>query len=130
MGSRSSNRGFTLLEVLVALTVLGVALAALVKTGSEHARNTSYLQERTLAHWTGQNVLAEYEAGMRAIADGNHTGEVVMGPFRYGYEARISDFKANSPFPLPAVKRIDVRVWMAEGGEEQQRANVAGYVLP
>lgn len=130
MRSRKSDRGFTLLEVLVALTVLGVALAALVKTGSEHARNTGYLQERTLAHWAGQNVLAEYEAGMRAVADGNHTGEVVMGPYRYGYEANVSDFTATAPFPLPPVKRIDVRVWMAERGEEQQRANVTGFVLP
>lgn len=130
MRSLNNSRGFTLLEVLVALTVLGVALAALVKTGSEHARNTSYLQERTLAHWAGQNLLAEYEAGMRAVAEGDHTGEVVMGPYRYGYQASVTDFTATAPFPLPPVKRIDVRVWMAEGGEEQQRANVSGFVLP
>ena len=47
---RSRNSGFTLLEVLVAMTILAVALAALIKGGSDHSRNTLYLQERTLAH--------------------------------------------------------------------------------
>ena len=130
MRCRRNNNGFTLIEVLVALVVLGVALAALVKTGSEHARNTGYLRERTLAHWVGQNLLAEYEAGMRAVADGDHSGEVIMGPYRYGYQTSVTDFTANAPFPLPPVKRVDVRVWTAEGGEEQQRANVSGFVLP
>ena len=42
MNARSQS-GFTLLEVLVALTILAVALAALVKAGSDHARNSAYL---------------------------------------------------------------------------------------
>lgn len=130
MRCRSSERGFTLLEVLVALTILGIALAALVKSGADHARNTVYLQERTMAHWAGQNLLAEYEAGMRPVAEGNRTGEVVMGPYRFGYQLNISDYTPQAPIPLPAVKRIDVRLWLADGGERQQRAAVSGFVLP
>ena len=125
-----SSRGFTLLEVLVALTVLAVALGALVKAGSDHARNTAYLQERTLAHWAGSNLLAEYESGMRPATDGELNGETGMGPYRFGYRARISDYTAISPFPLPAVKRIDIRVWLMPGGETEQRALVSGFVLP
>jgi general secretion pathway protein I len=125
-----SSRGFTLLEVLVALTVLAVALGALVKAGSDHARNTAYLQERTLAHWAGSNLLAEYESGMRPAADGELNGETGMGPYRFGYRARISDYTAISPFPLPAVKRIDIRLWLLPGDESDQRALVSGFVLP
>src|SRR5690554_8222161 len=76
------QRGFTLLEVLVALTVLAVALAALVKTGADHARNSAYLQERTLAHWAGQNLLTEFQTGMRVVAEGGRTGDISMGPYR------------------------------------------------
>jgi general secretion pathway protein I len=130
MRYRTGERGFTLLEVLVALTILGIALAALVKSGADHARNTVYLQERTMAHWAGQNLLAEYEAGMRPVAEGNRTGEVLMGPYRFGYQLNISDYTPRSPIPLPAVKRIDVRLWLAEAGEQHQRAVVSGFVLP
>ncbi len=122
--------GFTLLEVLVALTILAVALAALVKTGADHARNTAYLQERTLAHWAGQNLLTEYQTGMRAIAEGGRTGEVTMGPYRFGFAVEMSDYTATSPFPLPAVKRVDVRVWLADRGEDAQRATASGFMLP
>ena len=124
------NKGFTLLEVLVAQTILAVALAALIKGGSDHSRNTLYLQERTLAHWAGQNLLAEYEAGMRPLAEGNRSGDVTMGPFRYGYQVSISDYTPEAPIPLPAVKRIDIRLWLAERGEQEQRASVVGFALP
>ena len=125
-----SSRGFTLLEVLVALTVLAVALGALVKAGSDHARNTGYLQERTLAHWAGSNLLAEYESGMRPASDGELKGETNMGPYRFGYRTQISDYSAKSPFPLPSVKRVDIRLWMLPGDESDQRAMVSGFVLP
>lgn len=127
---RSRNSGFTLLEVLVAMTILAVALAALIKGGSDHSRNTLYLQERTLAHWAGQNVLAEYEAGMRPVGEGNRSGDVEMGPFRYGYRVEITDYVPKAPIVLPAVKRIDVRLWMMDRGEQEQRALVTGFVLP
>lgn len=127
---RSRNKGFTLLEVLVAMTILAVALAALVKGGSDHSRNTLYLQERTLAHWAGQNLLTEYEVGMRPVAEGNRSGDTQMGPFRYGYRVEISDYTPQSPIPLPSVKRVDIRLWLLEQGEQDQRAFVSGFMLP
>ncbi|MFT6430365.1 MAG: general secretion pathway protein I [Halopseudomonas sp.] len=126
----SRNKGFTLLEVLVAMTILAVALAALVKGGSDHSRNTLYLQERTLAHWAGQNLLTEYEAGMRPVAEGNRSGDTQMGPFRYGYRVEISNYTPQSPIPLPSVKRVDIRLWLLEQGEQDQRAFVSGFMLP
>ncbi len=127
---RSRQTGFTLLEVLVALTVLAVALAALVKTGADHARYTAYLQERTLAHWAGQNLLTEFQTGMRSIAEGGRTGDVLMGPYRYAYRVEMSDYTASTPFPLPPVKRVDIRLWLADQGEQAQRASVSGFMLP
>lgn len=123
------ERGFSLLEVLVALTVLAVALGSLIKGGSDHARNTQYLRERTLAHWVGQNLLAEYEAGLRP-AESGHAGETEMGPLKLAFKVEVSDYSPQSPVPLPPVKRIDVRVWPAAADETRQLAMVSGFVLP
>lgn len=124
------DAGFTLLEVMVALVILAVALAALVKTGADHARNTVYLQERTMAHWVGQNVLAEFQTGMRTVSEGGRRGEAEMGPYRFSFDAKLSDYTASAPVALPTVKRIDVRVWLTAQGEEAQRAAVSGFMLP
>lgn len=53
--------GFTLLEVMVALAILALALAAGIKAASSNISNASYLQQRTLAHWVAMNKLAEFE---------------------------------------------------------------------
>ncbi|WVM94547.1 hypothetical protein ULG90_00360 [Halopseudomonas pachastrellae] len=74
--------------------------------------------------------MAEYQSGMRPASDGDLRGNTTMGPYQFGYQASISDYTAKARFPLPAVKRIDVRVWLMPGGETEQRALVSGFVLP
>ncbi|MBI3776218.1 MAG: type II secretion system minor pseudopilin GspI [Gammaproteobacteria bacterium] len=54
-------RGFTLLEVLVALAVLALALAAGIKAAGSNIDNAAYLRDRTLAHWVAMNKLTEMQ---------------------------------------------------------------------
>ncbi len=58
-GGQRALRGFTLLEVMVALAVLAISLAALGRGVSSYLDNASYLQERTLATWVAENRIAE-----------------------------------------------------------------------
>jgi len=53
------NQGFTLLEVLIALLVVAIAVAALARVGSQ-ALNTQFeAEQRTLALWVADNQIAE-----------------------------------------------------------------------
>src|SRR5690554_8217872 len=106
------QQGFTLLEVLVALTVLAVALAALVKTGADHARNSACLQERTLAHWAGENLLSEFQTGMRVVAECGRTADISMGRYRFGFRVDIGDWTGTTPFALRRVRRLAIRRWL------------------
>ena len=56
---RTANHGFTLIEILVALVILAIALAALMDSMNTVARNGVALQERTLALWIAEDVLNE-----------------------------------------------------------------------
>ncbi|MGL5800291.1 MAG: type II secretion system minor pseudopilin GspI [Plesiomonas sp.] len=49
------KRGFTLLEVLVALAVFAVAALAVVQAASGHVRSLSLLEEKLFAGWVAEN---------------------------------------------------------------------------
>lgn len=55
------ERGFTLLEVLVALAILAIALGALIKAGSTNTANAVYLRDKTFAHWVALNTITEMQ---------------------------------------------------------------------
>ena len=50
--------GFTLLEVLVALAVLAIAMAALLRVASTSTSTFAELRNRTLAGWVAENAVA------------------------------------------------------------------------
>lgn len=125
-----SIRGFTLLEVLVALTVLTISLGALIKVASEHARNTAYLQERTLAHWVAQNLMARYEAGLFAVQPGQAAGSLRQAEREWAYSVDIRDVLPQGEFEFQPVRRVEIAVWPALEPEEDVRARLVGYLMP
>lgn len=58
MYNRSTNQhGFTLIEILVALTIIAIAMAALVKASGDYTASATYLKQKTLAHYVAMNEL-------------------------------------------------------------------------
>lgn len=54
-----SSLGFTLLEVMIAVSVFAVIATGLMVTATRSISNTEALQDRTLGRWVAQNHLAE-----------------------------------------------------------------------
>jgi len=52
-------RGFTLIEVLIALAIVAMALPALVLRIQSVSDNVGYIEEKTLAMWMAQNKMEE-----------------------------------------------------------------------
>jgi len=63
--------GFTLVEVLVALVVVAIGLAALMVAVSGTARTSGYLRDKTLAQWIALNRLAEVRLTVNKMAQGS-----------------------------------------------------------
>ena len=61
MSMPNSARGFTLLEVMVALAIFAVASVSLLSAQEAQIRTDSKLADKTLAHWAALNRLAELQ---------------------------------------------------------------------
>lgn len=59
----AGRRGFTLVEALVALTVLAVASTGLIRATEAHVDQVRGLQTRTIAQWVAENRLVEIQVG-------------------------------------------------------------------
>lgn len=56
---RAGARGFTLVEVLVALTIVAVALLASLRAVGNLTQSSANLKARTFAQWSAENRLAQ-----------------------------------------------------------------------
>jgi len=59
--------GLTLIEVLVALAIVSIAITAMMKAVSQNVRAVSYLQDKTIATWVGQQIINEARVGLLDI---------------------------------------------------------------
>ncbi len=98
------GRGFTLVEILVALAIVAVALAAGMRALAQGADTASALKARTLALWVAQNRLAAAQLSTPWPALGNASGEVVQAGSRFVWRASIGST------PNPAFRRIEITV--------------------
>jgi len=96
-------RGFTLLEVLVALAIVAMSVGALLGTVTSSASNVIYLKDKTLSEWVALNRLAELRIDRNMPGKGKRTGKSDMAGMRWEWEEEVSDL------PVDGLFRIDVR---------------------
>lgn len=63
------REGFTLIEALVALTILAIASAGLIRATEAHIDQVRGLQTRTIAQWVAENHLIELQLDPGGLGD-------------------------------------------------------------
>lgn len=116
-----SARGFTLVEVMIALVIVAIGITTLVGVSGQFTRQSAELRDRSLAHWIATNRLAEYRAEGAFPEPGTENGEITYAGLRWTWTAVIT--------PAPGeddLRRIDIRVVRADGARTS--VTVTGFV--
>jgi general secretion pathway protein I len=103
-----TSRGFTLVEVLVALMIVAMGLAALMIAVSGTARTSGYLRDKTLAQWMALNRLTEVRLNVAKFGQNTDTGELSFGNRTWHYDTRYFDTS------IATMKRVVVRVYAGD----------------
>ena len=118
---RPPDRGFTLVEVLVALAVLAIALAAIMRSLGQAIDTTATLRERNMALWVAQNRLAEHEMRRSWPAVDTIDGDTEMGGARWFWREQVSTT------PEAEIRRIEITVWRVPD-DAHTSARLVGYL--
>jgi general secretion pathway protein I len=106
------HRGFTLVEVLVALSILSIAVLGLMSALRESVINTAAVRDRQLAQIVAENVMVETMGAPSAPQKGSDAGQTLLGRQQWMWARKISTTSD------PAIVRIEISVKAGEGGAE------------
>ncbi len=99
---------FSLIEVLVALTILAVGLIAASRAAVLASFDQSALRDRTLARWVAHNALAEIRLQPTMAGAGKTAREFEQAGIRFLASTEVSST------PSPLFNKVDVRVARAD----------------
>ncbi|NWF71836.1 MAG: type II secretion system protein GspI [Nitrospirae bacterium] len=130
----TNERGFTLMEVLIALAILALALPILLGLRNFDLDLHARAKDLTTATLLAQEKLAETELGP-ALPFGETRGEFLPTPLGSQPTAAITNRPSNyrwkrivSPTPLPLVREVKIQVLWPRG-ETEEMVEVSTYVF-
>ena len=112
--------GFTLVEVMVALAIVGLSLAAVAASISQMVDAGSAMRQRTYASWIAQNKIAELRLANVVPEVSSTTGEVEYAAQQWAWRATISETGVENLF------RVEVEVSIA--GSDDVIRTVTGFI--
>ena len=96
-------------------------MLGVIEAVSQTARNSSYLRDKTIAHWIAMNRLTEVRLEQQPPKLDKSSDEVEMADRRWRWTMVVTQS------PLPSVRRIDISVRPAEAKEDSSMASVSGF---
>ena len=114
------GRGFTLLEVMIALLVITLGMGAVITTTGESGWKSAHLRESTIASWVAYNEIALHRAKRTWGNSKRRSGESEMANATWEWTMTFVDT------PNPSIREIEVEVSLKD--ETAIKARVKGFI--
>jgi general secretion pathway protein I len=115
------SRGFTLIEILVALAIIAVALSAGMRALAQSADSATALKARTVALWVAQNRLAAAQVAAPWPGLGTYRGNATQAGAQFQWRETIAST------PNPAFRKIEISV-MEPDRPDYVVAHLVGFI--
>ena len=116
----SSQKGFTLIEVMVALAVVAVALAALSRAMGLTVANQSNLEERIVATWIAQDELVK----LQVLPESRAEEKQQITVFNRNWTTELS----TEPTLIPSIQKATMSV--TPEGQDTASASLITVIGP
>ena len=116
------GRGFTLIEVVVALAIVAIGMLAVFRAIGDTAANVGYLRDRTLAGWIADNRITEIRLSGEFPAVDETRGQLEFAGRAWHWVAVVSQT------PVAGLRRIDVSVRRDGDREDSALATLSGFI--
>ncbi len=111
--ARRRSRGFTLLEVLVALIIIGTALGASLRAVGSLTQNSNGMRSAMMATWSAENRLVQIRLAGQFLAVGSHSFDCPQGNLHLVCQEAVI-VTSN-----PRMRRVEVSVFDAQNPERR-----------
>lgn len=109
----TKQRGFTLIEVLVALLVFGIIATAAAEVNSQYISSYERIRDKTLAGWVADNRINEIRLQENLPSISETSDDIEYGPFRWRVTTAVKGTEVAS------FLRVDVTVARYRGNEAE-----------
>lgn len=119
------SRGFTLIEVLVALAIVTIGMAAVMETLTSSANTAIYLQEKTFAEWVALNRMETVRLTGAPPTTGTSNDTIEYAGRNWEWQEKVSNTQVQG------MVKIEVNVRPADSKAGDNRgwyASVAGFM--
>lgn len=122
---RRQNRGFTLIEVMVALMIVAVALPAFLTLVMAQLDGTGAIRDKTLAFWVAENEMTRLQLKRRLVTDyklpDRDAGEVTLAGLEWRWEME------NEATEMDEFRQIEISI-APDSDREAIMAELVGFM--
>ena len=122
---RALSKGFTLVEVMIALAIVALSVPALLLTLNQQIDGTAYLRDRSLAQMVAANRLTELRLALRQGGqrlNGNLTGSETLADRDWYWTVSTQNTE------VPGFSRVEVQVRGREAEDAPSLHTLVAFV--